>query len=758
VKPEATAPKQNQNPTVELKNSKISIRSEIPGRIRWDIPFLRERPRYAAALEVAIERQDGVISVEATPRTARLLVRYKAPQNPASIKMVVESALSVAPLSSIAYAAREQKFWQSNGASGDTSASHDHGHEHADHELETRMRNLVLGGSVLAGFFVKRLVMGSAPLAGNPILFGISAVAAIISGYPFLRSAFRSLAQRDSMTTDTLVSSATIASIIMRESVTALVVIWLLNLGEYLQALVLRRTRRAIRALLSMEDEKVWAVVGSTEVEVPLAAVRPGDLIAVFTGQRIPVDGQIEAGTGTINEAPITGESMPVMKNPGDGVYAGTVLLAGEIRVQTQLVGSDTAVGKLIQRVEEALELRAPMQTIGERFSARFVPFSFVLSAVVFAATRDLNRALSMLLIACPCAAGMATPTAVSAAIGNGARRGILIKGGTHLESAADLDTVVFDKTGTLTTGVPSVERVISLSSEYSADQVLSLAANGELHSQHPLALAIVHYARGREIEIPSHDECEIFVGRGMRADWQGNRILVGSRSLLSDFHVPVSPQASDLYTEHSGRGETMMYVAHRDQLIGMIGISSKIRPESENALAELRGAGVNQFVMLTGDEEEAARAVAVAVGLDDWRAQLSPDKKYDCIKELRAEGRRVAMIGDGINDAPALALANVGIAMGSSGTDVAIESADIALASDDLRAVATTVRLSRKTISVIRQNYGIALTVNAGGILVGALGMINPFVAAALHNLSTLLVVFNSARLIGYNPESHES
>jgi cation-transporting P-type ATPase C len=739
---------------MKLKTAKISIRSAIPGRIRWDIPALRGRPRYAAAVEVTIAREPGVLSVEATPTTGRLLLNYDASQTAESLRTLIEVALSVAPLTLADYEARQQRCGEWNNTHPHSPTSDDHGHDHGDDELAKRMRNLMLGGSVLFGFLVKRLITGPGPLAANPVLFGISAVATIISGYPFLRGALRSLSRGGSMTTDTLVSSATIASIIMRESVTALVVISLLNLGEYLQALVLRRTRQAIRALLSPEDEKVWIVVGSTEVEQPLAAVRPGDLIVVFTGQRIPVDGQIESGTGTINEAPITGESMPVMKNPGDGVYAGTVLLAGDLRVRAQLVGSDTAVGRLIERVEEALELRAPMQTIGERFSARFVPFSFVLAAAVFAVTRDLNRALTMLLMACPCAAGMATPTAVSAAIGNGARRGILIKGGTHLEAAANLDTVVFDKTGTLTTGTPSVERVIAFTDGYTADEVLSLAANGELHSQHPLALAIVHYARDREIEIPSHDECEIFVGRGMRADWQGNQILVGSRTLLSQFGVPVPAQASDIYTEHSARGETMMYVAHQQRLIGMISIHTKIRPESQTALAELRGTGVHEFIMLTGDEEEAARAVAHAVGLDDWRAQLSPEQKYNIINELRAQGRKVAMVGDGINDAPALALANVGIAMGHSGTDVAIESADIALASDNLRAVATTVRLSRKTISVIRQNYGIALTVNAGGILVGALGAINPFVAAALHNLSTLLVVFNSARLIGYDPD----
>jgi cation-transporting P-type ATPase C len=611
---------------MELKNPTISIRSAVRGRIRWNIPSLRGRPRYAAAVEIAIEREAGILSVEATSTTGRLLVRYEPPQTAASLKTLIEAALSVPSLTAFAYEARQQSFGESNGVHHGSAASDAHAHDHGDDELAKRMRNLVLGGSVLLGFLAKRLITGSAYLAANPVLFGISAVATIISGYPFLRGALRSMSRRDSMTTDTLVSSATIASIIMRESVTALIVIWLLNLGEYLQALVLRRTRRAIRALLTLEDEKVWVVVGSSEVELPIAAVRPGDLLAVFTGQRIPVDGQIQSGTGTITEAPITGESMPVMKNPGDAVYAGTVLLAGEIRVRAELVGSDTAVGRLIQRVEEALEMRAPMQTIGERFSSRFVPFSFVLAAGVFFATRDFNRALTMLLIACPCAAGMATPTAVSAAIGNGARRGILIKGGVHLEAVADLDTVVFDKTGTLTTGIPSVERVISFIDEYTADQVLSLAANGELHSQHPLALAIIHYARDREIEIPSHDECEIFVGRGMRADWQGNQILVGSRTLLSEFGVPVPAQAGDIYTAHSARGETMMYVAHQQRLIGMIGIHTKIRPEAHTALDELRGTGVREFIMLTGDEEEAARAVAHAVGLDNWRAQLSPD------------------------------------------------------------------------------------------------------------------------------------
>jgi cation-transporting P-type ATPase C len=330
-----------------------------------------------------------------------------------------------------------------------------------------------------------------------------------------------------------------------------------------------------------------------------------------------------------------------------------------------------------------------------------------------------------------------------------------LIKGGTHLEAAATLDTVVFDKTGTLTVGTPNVEQVAALDTTYTPDQVLSLAANVELHSQHPLALAVVRHARNRQIVIEQHDACQILVGRGIRADWTGKRILVGSRQLLAEFDVPVPAEAEGLYAQFAASGEAVMYVAYQEQVAGLIGVRDMIRPEAAVALAELRQAGVAHLIMFTGDGEEAAQAVARAVGLTEWRAHLLPEQKYELIRTLRARGRRVAMVGDGINDAPALALADVGIAMGTAGSDVAIEAADIALAADNIRHVATTVRLSRQTIEIIRQNYTIALGVNLGGILVGALGAINPFAAAVLHNLSTLLVVFNSARLIRYDPEA---
>jgi cation-transporting P-type ATPase C len=552
--------------------------------------------------------------------------------------------------------------------------------------------------------------------------------------------------------TDTLVAIATLVSIIMRESIIALVVLFLLNLGEMLQALVLRRTRRAIRALL-VDQGDAWVVVNGTEVRTPIDQLRPGDIVAVYRGDRLPADGVVIEGEGAVNEAPITGESLPTYKRAPAAVWAGTIVESGALRFRAQRVGTDTAVGRLIQRVEQAEELRAPIATLGERFASRFVPFSFALAAVVFLITRDARRAMTMLLVACPCAAGLSTPTAVSAAIANAARRGVLIKGGTHLEAAGQIDAVVFDKTGTLTVGQPRVSIVYSLHDDVPPEAVLALAASGEFHSKHPLALAVVRHAEERAIEIPTHEECEVLVGQGVRADMQQNRILVGSDRLLEQFGLAPPRQGSQLAARLSRKGETALYLAYNDQVMGVLGIADQLRPESVEALAALRDAGIRRIVLLTGDTRVVAAAVARRLGLGgaDVRARALPEDKYTLVRELQEAGYRVAMVGDGINDAPALAAADLGIAMGTAGSDVAIEAADLALASNDIRQVASVVYLGRSTLGVIRENYGLSIGVNSIGIVVGAFGALNPLVAAVLHNLSSLAVLANSARLIRY-------
>ena len=711
----------------------MDLLSNIAGRQRWRVPAIESRPRLAAAVEIALRKRSGALSVKANPITGKILIKWHPSQRPPEIKSIICKALETGPLSETAY----RKL---RGA--------------PDRHLRKLVHKLVLGGIKLSLILFSRLAwggVGTGPLA-VPILV-ISVSGTIITGLDFLRALYRTFTGQSGITTGTLIGAATLSSVALSENVTALIVIWLLNFGEYLEVLTLRRTRAAIRDLLSDGDEEIWVLIDGVEVSMSPKEVRPGAIAVARAGRKIAVDGVITSGEATINEAPITGESMPVVRSVGDQVYAGTVLMAGAIRIRITGVGADTVVGKLIERVELAHALRPQIQLIGDRFAKRVVPSSLFAAGLVLLITRDPRRALTMLLVACPCAAGLATPTAVSASIGNSARRGILVKGGAHFESMATLDTVAFDKTGTLTDSQPSISLVIPCAKGYTEERVLHLAARAEMHSQHPLAIAIVNHAGFVGAELERGSEFELLAGRGVRSSWEEHEVLVGSRQLLDEFQVEVSNENERLFASRMGHTATVAYVAHQRQLVGLIAISVRVRPEAGAALASLRRAGVSRLVMLTGDLDGVAEHVASSLGVTEWRARLLPDDKFEAIREMRALGRRVAMVGDGVNDASALAIADVGFAMGATGSDVAVETADVALASDDLMHVAAVMDISRRTMSVVRQNYGLALGVNSIGLCLAAAGTINPIIAALLHNLSTILVVFNSSRLIGYNP-----
>ena len=707
--------------------------SNVPGRQRWRVPALDSRPRLATAVELALRKESGAMLVKVNPLTGRILLKWHPSHRPPEIRSIVRRALDKGPVSLEVY--RKHRGTP-------------------DRKVRKLVRNLVLGGIKLTLILFSRVVWGAVatgPLAGPIMVMSISGT--VITGFDFLRALYRTVTGRSGITTSTLIGTATLSSIALSESVTALIVIWLLNLGEYLEEVTLRRTRAAIRELLSSDDEEIWVWVNGAEVSMPAKLVHRGAMVVAHAGRKIPVDGVIESGEATINEAPITGESMPAIRFAGDSVYAGTILMAGTIRIRVTGVGSETVVGKLIERVELAQALRPQIQTIGDRFARKVVPTSFLAAGLVLLVTRDPRRALTMLLVACPCAAGLATPTAVSASIGNCARRGVLVKGGTHLESMASLDTVAFDKTGTLTESQPSVSQVIPCTNGYTEERVLSLAARAEVHSQHPLALAIVSRSGLERSDLEADSEFELLPGRGVRARWEEHEVLAGSRHLLDGFQVEVSQEHERLFASRVGHAETVVYVAHQRRLVGLIAIAVQIRPEAGAALRRLREGGVSRLVMLTGDLDSVARHVACSVGVTEWRARLLPDDKFEAIRKMRASGRRVAMVGDGVNDASALAVADVGFAMGAAGSDVAVETADVALASDDLRHVADVMHISRRTMRVVRQNYSLALGVNSIGLCLAAAGRINPIIAAVLHNLSTILVVFNSSRLIRFDP-----
>ncbi|MFB7738450.1 heavy metal translocating P-type ATPase [Streptomyces sp. NPDC056112] len=706
--------------------SSVVVRSVAAGRVRLVVPWVRARPGSAGLIDERLTGISGFRALRILPRTGSVVV-WMAPDL-LDVERLVAALEEAPPASAPAKPTR---------STPDSSTG--------------EVARLVVGGAVLAFVALRRLLGRPRITLGSS---GFLGMVTVFTGLPFFRGALHSLRGRSHPGTDTLVTAATVISLLLRENVVALTVLWLLNIGEFLQTLTLRRTRRAIEELLTIGEERVWLVrEDGVEAEVALEDIAPGDVVAVYEHHRIPVDGHVVSGEALVDQAAITGEALPVYAREGTHVYAGTIVTSGSLAVRATSVGRDTTVGRIISRVEEAQSDRAPIQTVAARFTRRFVPVSFALASLTYAITRDARRAMTMLLIACPCAAGLATPTAISAAIGNGARRGTLIKGGTHLEGVGRVTAVVFDKTGTLTFGRPLVTSVVTLSDRFMADEVLTLAASGELHARHPLAQAIVARTEQQHLNVPIHQACEVVLGMGMRAELDGTRLLVGSPALLRRHGVELTEGAQG-WTEQLRRGgETVICLAQDDDLIGLLGVSDAVRSGAATVIRQLRGLGVSRLVLLTGDAPETAQVVADTLGITEVHAHALPEGKLQLIRDLQSEGHTVAMVGDGTNDAPALALADVGISMGEHSSHVALETADIALAGNDLRQVAAVVELSRHTLRLVRQNYGLAIGVNLLGLLASAGGSINPVLAALLHNMSSIAVVGNSARLVNHTP-----
>lgn len=543
----------------------------------------------AVAIEQAVDQVPGVRAVHAYPRTGSVVVWY-SPRR--CDRDAVRSAMTAA-----AGVARHLV----PGRSPRSADVHN-----AD------IVRMAIGAVALILLGIRRYGFARPPLLGSTSRT-LATGATIITGYPFLRGALRTLTGNRSAGTDVLVSAATVASLVLRENVVALTVLWLLNIGEYLQDLTLRRTRRAIANLLQGTQDTVWLrLADRTEIEVAVDGVRVGDQVVIHEQVAIVVDGVVCDGEAIVDQSAITGENLPVAVGPGSKVYAGSVVVRGRLVVTAEAVGSHTTIGRIITRVEEAQQHRAPIQTVGENFSRRFVPASFLLSAATLVVTRDVRRAMTMLLVACPCAVGLATPTVISAAIGNGARRGILIKGGSHLEQAGRVDAMVFDKTGTLTLGRPIVTNVVAFHKDWEPEQVLAYAASSEIHARHPLAEAVIRSTRERHIVIPPHEECEVLVGLGMRTRADGRTLLLGSPSLLRQEKVRVTSRAAAWVDKLRKRAETPLLLAVDGKLVGLISLRDEVRPEAAEVLRALRTAGVRRMVMLTGDHPDADRKSVV--------------------------------------------------------------------------------------------------------------------------------------------------
>jgi P-type Cu+ transporter len=555
---------------------------------------------------------------------------------------------------------------------------------------------------------------------------------------------------------------------------TAAIIITLILIGRLLETRTKEKASDAVRKLLDLQPKmaKVVRREGNAEVEVeiPIEQVQEGDVMVVRPGERIPTDGIVIDGLSSVDESAVTGESIPVDKKKGDQVIGATINLSGLLKVKATKVGQDTVLSQIVTLVEEARTGKAQMQRLADQVAKYFVPAVLAVAIGVglgwylvgdIGITFSLLAFVSVIIIACPCALGIATPAALMMGAGKGAENGILFKGGEYLEIAKKVTTIVFDKTGTLTKGKPSVTDIIELSNELNETELLRLAAIAESGSEHPLGQAVVNYAKEKGIVVPNPDSFEAISGHGLKARYADHTILIGNRKLMDDGHIPVTETIDSRLKDLEIEGKTAVLVAIDDKLAGIIGIADTIKENAKETIDSLKSMGI-EVVMLTGDNERTAKAVASKLGISRVIAQVLPQQKEEVISKLKAEGKVVAMVGDGINDAPALATADLGIAIGS-GTDVAKETGGIILIKDDIKDVVTALDLGRKTVSKIKQNlfwafaYNTGLIPIAGGVLVPFLGVgifgWLPMLAGVAMAMSSVTVVGNSILLGRYKP-----
>lgn len=623
---------------------------------------------------------------------------------------------------------------------------------HTNWEL---VRAVISAAALLSALAVQR-TGGTASLF-IPLYVGAMAV----GGWGNARRAAYSLPRLD-FNMSVLMTIAVIGAAAIGEWSEGAVVAFLYSVSEMLESWTMERVRRSIRGLMDIAP-KVARIRRATgeEVEVPVEEIQVGDVMIVRPGEKIAMDGRIIKGESAINEAAITGESVPVEKGPGAEVFAGTINAHSSLEVEVTKLVQDTTIAKIIHLVEEAQAQRAPSQAFVDRFAAVYTPVVLALAAGIVLVPPSafgqpwgpwIYRGLALLVIACPCALVVSTPVAIVSAIGSAARNGVLIKGGVYLEQAGSLNAVAFDKTGTLTKGEPAVTDVIPLG-DLSRGELLQIAGSLEARSEHPLAAAIVRAAQAEGAELEPSEDFTALTGRGAKGTVNSQAVYIGNLRLFDELGMKTNPVAARLRRLQE-EGKTAMVVGTRDRFLGIIAVADQVRDGSADAISALKQAGIRRTIMLTGDNAATARAIANRVGVDEFHAELLPQDKVKAVQALLSRYGKVAMIGDGINDAPALATATVGIAMGGAGTDTALETADIALMADDLTKLPFTIRLSRAALSVIRQNISLSLAIKALAVAAVFPGWLTLWLAILADMGASILVTLNSMRLLLVRPE----
>ena len=720
-----------------------------------------------ANVEATVRAVPGVLSVGVSYPIGKMRVEYDSTRT--------NDAAIVSAVASLGLRATKTPQQQAGTVpvAKDTHAGHDHDHEghepHGSHEGHSHAsapeganwfrRNPELSLSLLSGllltvgFVVQRFL--SLP---SPVAIGIYILAYIAGGFDLARHGLPS-ALRGKFDVDTLMLLAAAGAAVLGEWLEGALLLFLFSFGHALEHYAMDRARNAIEALGKLTPKVARVRRDGSEREIPIENVRVGDVAIVRSGDRIPVDGKVLVGRSSVDQSPITGESVPVEKALGDGVFAGAINGEGALEVEVTRLAQDTTMARVMKMVEEAQTQKSPTQRFTDRFEQILVPA--VLVTVVVAAVFPpllgwlswkvaVLRALSTLVAAAPCALALATPAAVLAGIGQAARNGVLIKGGVHLENLGTLEAIALDKTGTITLGRPEVADIVTFGG-VTERELLRTAASVESRSAHPLAQAVVRKAQAEKIDLLPTGELQSLTGRGVQAEASGETVRIGSPKLFTEAGITVPQEVTDANGRLGESGKSTMLVGVEDRLIGVLALADQPRPETPATLVALKKLGIKSLIMLTGDNGRVAATIAQSVGLTDVRADLLPENKVAAIQDLLKTHGKVAMVGDGVNDAPALANATVGIAMGAGGTDVALETADVALMSDDLSKLPFAVALSRESRQVIRQNLYISLGMIALLVPATLFGFANIGIAVFFHEGSTLLVVANALRLLRF-------
>ncbi|NOU84348.1 cadmium-translocating P-type ATPase [Paenibacillus sp. LMG 31460] len=607
---------------------------------------------------------------------------------------------------------------------------------------------------ILSGVLLLFGFLGSYTNVSPNFTILLYAISIIIGGYKPARSTYYAVKSR-SLDMNVLMTAAVLGAVAIGEWLEGATVVWLFALGNVLQTKSIEKTRNSIRGLIDLAPPEAFVKNGQELVRKPVEEISVGDVIVVKPGDKIPLDGLVIGGESSVNQAPITGESIPVDKHPGDGVYAGTINEQGSLEIEVTKLVDDTTISKIIHLVEEAQEQKAPTEAFVDKFARIYTPIVFVLALVVMVLPPLAGigswggwfyKGLELLVVACPCALVISTPVAIVSAIGNAAKNGVLIKGGAYLEIAGRISMIAFDKTGTLTEGKPKVAQVVLTGS--SEEELLAIAQTLEEYSTHPIAKAVAQYAKDKDVPVSHGDKFRNIVGKGVSAIIGDSEYFAGNLKLFEELNTSLGELGSRILSLQQ-EGNTIVIVGTKEKILGVIAVADAIRDTSVKALKGLQAANVNQVVMLTGDNEGTAKKVATITGVNRYFAELLPEDKVKTIKQLQEEGNLVAMVGDGINDAPALATANLGIAMGGAGTDMVMETADIVLMADNLEKLPHTVKLSRKAIRIIKQNIWFSLIVKGLALMLIFPDLLTLWIAVISDTGAALIVILNSMRLL---------